>query len=63
MNQIEWKAEVTKQLMLAGMTRAQLAEELGYSESYIQHIICGLMRTQKVVEKISDRFGIEPYSE
>ena len=49
--------------MLAGMTRAQLAEELGYSESYIQHIICGLMRTQKVVEKISDRFGIEPYSE
>ena len=63
MNHIEWKAELTKQLMLRGMTRAQLAEKLDYSEHYIQHIICGDMRARKVIKAISDELGIEPYSE
>lgn len=63
MNHIEWKAEVTKQLMLRKMTRAQLAKKLDYSENYIQHIICGDMRARKVIKAISDELGIEPYSE
>ncbi len=63
MNHIEWKAEVTKQLTLRKMSRAQLAEKLDYSENYIQHIICGDMRARKVIKAISDELGIEPYSE
>lgn len=63
MNHREWKAEVTKQLMLKEMTRAQLAEKLDYSENYVQHVICGDMRARKVIKAISDELGIEPYSE
>lgn len=63
MKQNEWKAEVVKALTLRKMSRAQLAEELGYSENYIQHVICGDMRSGRVVKRISDFLGIEPYSE
>lgn len=59
----EWKAEVVKRLAVANKSRAELAEDLGYSINYVQHIICGDMKAKKAVRRISDALGIQPYSE
>lgn len=59
----EWKAEVLKQMSLAGMTRKDLAEKTGYSLGYVQHTICGDMRAPRVVDAISTVLDIEPYEE
>lgn len=59
----EWKAEVVARLTAANKSRAELAEEIGYSTNYVQHIICGDMKAKKAVRRISDALGIQPYSE
>ena len=63
MRHSEWKAEVVNHLAAANKSRAELAEDIGYSESYVQHIICGDMKAKKAVKRISDALGIQPYNE
>ena len=63
MTRTEWKAEVEKQLTLRGWRRKELAEAVGLSVSHVSNTVCGSVRSKRLVEKISDVLGIEPYSE